>query len=648
MAINVDSFHTAFNNLDVNLRDQLYENIHGDRSKIISNISEIVNSHFQIREDLIESYVLDNFIQPLEYFQNSLADQVSDKVDTITRIVAKDSESEPLERVSSKFTMLINELSRDINPNHLESIKSDFLTALTSFLYRHGATDFLSSEQDERKIEEVRYETRNYLTRLIENYFENTKKAIKAETSAYREMVTFEHKVTFTPEDIKNRMFLGAMSHYQIKNVDGTYMFEDQLTEERFPLVKNGENCISTPDGYLSFQYGANSWSFTEGDVVKTVDATFVALGTKGNPRNMQINFGFDEVKFMYNGVLTNDAAVIKYICDEFKNKCPEIYARELNLNTGFKSVEEKVTLSSKENELYVVDESGITSIKDDKMAEVNSYLAAVGYTIEKKSDGYYLTDQAGISKKANISRNTITLDDGISITFDLYRYLKKGAVKGPEIFYKSAKQSVSAFIDQRFDKLSVFIGDNLYSLRVNGDNIEARSLIEGITYSDVDVAINKVGALFPNAINRLKNMAKSNKLGSIDAFQTDIFGDDALGEEEKVVDNASMFLTDADIAKMRAGGETDTRTKEEIHAANESAFKDSTSGYNSYQDMLEETENTVEEKVAEEAYTSLEEVNDRLFILSQDPKVQEYLNLLKKAEELKAIDDPNTLRAIL
>lgn len=633
MAINIDSFKHSFNVLDSNLHDKLFEVINSEKTRIATGIDERIHDQFNIGGDYIETFIEDHLIQPLEYFQNTLADMVVDKIDTISNIVSKDSDEIDERKASSKLAVLINEIARNYRGAELESIKNDFMASLPSFLYRHGSQDFLSTEADEEKVQEVRYEVNKYLNQVFETLIESNRTTIKETTTTYRDSLTFDKKVELTPEDLKNRMFAGMMSSYRIKTVDDKVVFANQYTDEVFPLTKKGDNVFVSLDGYLEYTYGEKTWSFREGRKVITSSTEYVALGTTDNPYSMQINFGFDKVDFLYNGKKTEDSEVIKYICEEFKSKAPVLYEKQLSKNSSLTESYEKASQVSQANEKFIIDENNKVRINNENKRELDSYLAAIGYTVEEKEDGIYLTDSDGIARKATISGSNITLPDSIHIAIDLYRFLEKGAVQGPEIYYANQQKNITSYIKTDFSKISLFIGKDLYSVRVNSGMIEARASIGNEKISDVDLITSKIREVLPVAINKMQELVSNKELKG-----------EASLDEEIVSSNASQFLTDGDIAKKKFG--VDERTKEEIHAANAAAFLDdgpSSEISSKYTDMLSEVEATPDE-VIQEGYTaisneedmSLSQIDDRIFELSQDPKVQEYIALMKKAEELR------------
>lgn len=634
MAINIDSFKHSFNVLDSDLHDKLFEVINSEKARISTGIAERIHDQFDIRGDYIESFLEDHLIQPLEYFQNSLADMVVDKVDTISNIVSKDSEEMDEKKSSSKLAVLINEISRSYRGAELEGIKNDFIASLPSFLFRYGSSDFLAAEADEEKVQEVRYEVNKYLNQVIESFIENNRATIKETTTTYRESLTFDKKVELTPEDLKNRIIAGMMSSYRIKTIDGKVVFANQYTDEVFPLAKKGDNVFVSLDGYLEYTYGEKTWSFREGRKVITSSTEYVALGTTENPYSMQINFGFDKADFLYNGKKTEDSEVIKYICEEFKSKAPVLYEKQLSKNSSITEIYEKVSQASHDSEKFIVDENNIVHINEKNKAELDGYLEAIGYKIEEKEDGIYLTDlSSNVETKATISGSNITLPNSTRIAIDLYRFLEKGAVQGPEIYYENQQKNITSYIKTDFSKISLFIGRDLYSVRVNNGVIEARASIGQDKIADVDLITSKIREVLPNAINKMQELVSNKE-----------FKGEANLDEEIFSSNVSQFLTDEDIAKKKFGD--DERTKEEIHAANAAAFLDdepSSEISSKYTDMLSEVEATPDE-VIQEGYTaisneedmSLSQIDDRIFELSQDPKVQEYIALMKKAEELR------------
>lgn len=603
MAINTDSLHTAFRKLEIELRDSLFKMINDDKYSINAKVNDIISDKFTVNGSILEELVNDKLTKPLMNFQNSLAELIIYKAETVSKIIERDSETQDEKRVSSKMAVLMNEMSRFTHAASLDDIRSDFMNSLPGFLSRYGDVDVFLNREDERNYEDVRYYLNTYLNQLFEGYIEQIRTNISAATKAYREGVIFEVKNEFTPNDLQNRMFLGTMSKYRLKAIDGSYYFVDQITQEKVPAIKDGNNVIKSPDGALEFVYGENIFVFFDHDIVTSLSDEFISLGTRENKNEMQIRFGFDKADFFYNGVLTEDPEIIRFIISDIKHKNPVLYANQIAKNYALMEIEERVNKYSKDNEKFIVDTEGRVHINETNKTTLDSYLEALGYTIEENQDGIYLTGEYGLPERANINNGCITLDSGISITLDLYRFVDNGSPLGPEIHYTDKNSGLVAYINTDFKKISVFVDGNLHSLRIKDGKIEAREKIDGAVTSNITSAMNKIKSYFPNAVSKLETQVNIQEEYNNMTLPGDILNDEPLGENDSF----------------------------EMSVPNE------------YQELLSEVTSTeqLEEKesnISNDGELTMSQIDDRIFELLQDPKVKEYVDLMKKASELQSM----------
>ncbi len=194
MAINVENIGHEFPKLDDNIHDELFTIILNNKEDIVKKIKQEINDRFSIEEKEIEELVLSSLIYPLEYSQNTLADTVVDKVDTITSIASKEKEDTPEERTSSKLTFLLNEMLRTISGSNLDNLKNDFLISVKAFLDNKGFYTDLSKEEIEKKSADIQNVLKNYLTKVMEHILMSSKKAIKNSVHIYREALESSQK----------------------------------------------------------------------------------------------------------------------------------------------------------------------------------------------------------------------------------------------------------------------------------------------------------------------------------------------------------------------------------------------------------------------------------------------------------------------
>lgn len=594
MAVNMDSFRSSFEIFDTSLRNDLYEQIISEKDLISSTISEAILDEFPINISLIDNLINGYLMHPLEFSQNELADLISEKVNNVTRLISRSFDDAKKRKTESELTVLLNEISRVYNGNNIYNIKADFMKSLSDFLYRHGVTNFLEPEEDKFKINTSLDAVNRFLDRKFEEIVKKAKEIIREATDTYRESLKFDKKAEFSPEDLKNRMFLGAMSNYRLKTIEGSIAFVDETTNEVIKATKKDDNTFVSFDGTLEFSYGDKSWSLKEGNNVVTLDNAYVSLGTLDNPNSMKIEFGFDDATFIYNGKKSNDPETIKFICAEFKRLAPVLYEKQLAKNPAVIEAEQKSNISSINNEKFIIDENGRAHINNSNKEVLDSYLESIGYKAEEREDGVYLTDANGLTKKATIQGSSINLENGERIVVDLYRLIDKDKTQGPEIYYYNPSKEISAYIKTDFTKISVFINGDLYAMRINNGILEARASRNGEKTSDINLVTNKIKEYFPNAISKMESLVAPISKKEEGKEEPDI---------NNQIDKYSELLAEVEEA-----------SNEEIQA-------------------------TSVEPALETNQEMIEMLDNRIFELSQDPRVQEYLELVKKAEELRNIE---------
>lgn len=573
MAVNMDTYQESFKYLDENLRNDLFEMFLEKKGIFESEITKIIKENYDLEDEKISELITDKFIYPMQYAENTLADFIVSRVETIiTSINTLDENG--YGNSNSVLAVLLNELSRNYVGKELRDIANAFLTPL--------------KPSEENKIpKEASLPLEEYLETLVDDIISRTKNIIKEEINTFNKSIKFNETKTNTSDDLLNLNMLSSFTNYRFVKEDDSLFFVNDDFDLKYPVVKSKDKTYRSQDGEVEFVFDESSWHFIDGESSSILSDRFIAVGTRENPYMMQINYGFSEVDFLYNGDKVENPEIIRYICQEIKNKYPKLYSKSLQNNEVYLSAEKQAFADSKDNEKFTVDEKGVTHINPRNEEYLKDLLSSIGYTISEDANFIYLTNQKGQKLKASINESTINLEDGVTITLDLYRILKDKPINGPEIVYNNKDLGVVTYINQDFSQVTLINDENFYVLRVTSKGLEGYSNISGTVEKNLDNVISVIKYYIPGVLSNMESLAKVKK---------------EVKEDSQFISASSPY---SELIK-------------EITLADAEEAKDF-------------SENELSEM-------SVLEINNRLTELTQDAKVQEYLALLNKSEEIKAI----------
>ncbi len=625
MAIDTDSYKSALTKLETNLQEKLYELFDKGKYQAIDSLAKIISNKFPSIEGKIESFIESNLINTLMFNVKSLLTDIEGRVDTAKKHASMQLEKKGEKRASSSFSVLLNEIHRNYQGTEISSAVKSFLDELPHFLLTHGISENLNTTNYEEKASDLKRELEKLFQTHINIYTEKVRKAIKEEISKLIDSIVFSETLGFSSElsqdDTTNLKFIVTFTDYRVVGDK----FINSKTSEEYPFKKVGERVFESLDGKISFSYKDKEWNFTEGDTCITVTNSYIAVGTRENRNEIQINYGIDEVIFIYHNKSVTDPTVISHICEELKNKYPRLYETQLEKNADFKATEAKAIEDKKSQNKFYVDESGKVRINSNNKETLENHLASLGYKVYEDNDNIVLKDSNGEILNTTINGNTINLSNGTKIALDVYTYPKMSAAEGPNVHFSNPESGVSVHFSEDYSKVSVFVDNNVYVVGIEDSTLKVRGFENNRSIKDFNHITEVIGLSAKEVLKKVLKTYKHKQEHSLPPIlfdeETDVVSAELIAELEGKLNKSEehTILPDVPIAK-------------EV----------SVDLGSTYQELIAEIEldDIQENKLGnnETEYLTEEQIDDRLFELSQDSKVQEYLELLRRREELSQV----------
>ena len=509
MAIDTDSYKSALTKLETNLQEKLYELFDKGKYQAIDSLAKIISNKFPNIEGKIESFIESNLINALMFNVKSLLTDIEERVDTAKKHASMQLERQGEERSSSSFNVLLNEIHRNYQGIEISSAVKSFLDELPHFLLTHGIRENLNTTNYEEKASDLKRELEKLFQTHINIYTEKVRKAIKEEISKLIDSIVINNTLgsssELSQEDNNNLKFVVTFTDYRVVG----NKFINSKTNEEYPFQKVGERVFESLDGKISFSYKDKEWNFTEGDTCITVTNSYIAVGTRENRNEIQINYGIDEVIFIYHNKSVTDPTVISHICEELKNKYPRLYETQLEKNADFKATEAKAIEDKKSQNKFYVDESGKVRINPNNKETLENHLASLGYKVYEDNDNIVLKDSNGEILNTTINGNTINLSNGTKIALDVYTYPKMSVAEGPNVHFSDPESGVSVHFSEDYSKVSVFVDNNVYVVGIEDSNLKVRGFENNRSIKDFNHITEVIGL---SAKEVLKNVLKTYK----------------------------------------------------------------------------------------------------------------------------------------
>ncbi|MDE5630407.1 MAG: hypothetical protein K2I70_02290, partial [Bacilli bacterium] len=580
---------------------------------------------------------LEEYFQTLESIEKKRLANTKDSLQKVTESIIRLSNKKSIQELESIFQTLINENLRRENASLYADINSIGSKQIESYI----SSCFLYSPKISSVVHDVKTSTNRILNTHGENLVVEYQETLKPYLERYKEHVleSIRHQlkgVERTKENVEDKDrgqdIINAREvqekHFVTSNemqfVIPTVKKFGIIIEETFDgfTVKSAENpkpmMLYKGDNGLYFtedhsieiaDLGSNSMRVNIGDKVITETMDTCYLGTKNNPRKIEMKLDFLEYKVSYAGVEQTDMIKTGMVINEIASSFPGYYAY-LSNETMFLSLKEKVMEARKEAEELYKDEYGKVRINPNTREKFMDKVYAIGFKIEEREDGVYAIDRHGVNHKIQYNSGYAYFEDNPHVGFNTSAYfITDNAIIGPQIDYRVNKDTLSCSADYLY-------------LTISGSGKVCRL---GFDSNDKFVCEIDTGEKVIRNSDTIKKIVKNT-----------------CPEMYEKIAHACLEHQN-NLQK----GETEKEENREIVNNDIAGSGDAT------EELLEELENPEvvnigsEEGIKEDINIGEEipeglSIDDEIFALEQDPNVQRYIELMKlQAERNSTIQPP-------
>lgn len=549
-----------------------------EEENIRAKIDEIIKEQFlDFKIEEIEIILADGF-SSINRAQERTSVILTNKVESSTKAAVGLSSWMPMERVSSSLSVLTHEL---VNDNCLDIVNdpaSVLLKNIVSYLKNYvSKLDYLNEKEKDERLFHARLSIDNYITRKVEEVKNNVKIQLTGTLRGY---------VSDAISIIKEYVNANALSMNNLNSKKREFAlagYTVQKDETGLYLINNNNNRRTDLLEYQDDLYVSKDGNvrIIVNDSLQVIDHSssiiisnsHVAIGYETSPYDIEVNFINDDYVFYYNSQKIDDPIRIKIIIDNIRTRYPALYEKFCQ-SENFNKISEMAKKSDEQQDKLRVDESGIVRVVDENREDLNKRAGVLGYKIVEQEDGVYFSKDDNLYK-AKYDNNIIELEgNNISIVPDFY-IVGKNNITGPLIKYSNMESKITFFSSVDNSHMILFVEDEVYSLEHNNGVVSYSVKING---------------------NKLDDNAETRKKAE-ESFKT-YFPNALAIFNEKYNKEAAQTPTALELL-------------DELES-----------------EKIEEQVNEVQEQI---------NMDDRLFELEQDPKVKEYIELMKKQQELSS-----------
>lgn len=630
------------NNFSIRLDDAIMQEIMYDRGSLKSKIVDAVHEELNyINKSKIEEIFEEEYLRNLTKFMRKQITVTSSKLDDAMVSVMRISEAKSEKEVSSIMTMLSNEIVRSQNPSQIENLNEEFMNEMRrSILRNHQLEEIIGENALYDVADNIKANIRRVLTRyadeLMYNYqnhlesellFFRTKcqEYMKQETKEVEEVVEKEKAVESDLNEIRlvakysGLKFESTLEGIQVideKNGFNATLYKDA---DGSLVTDNREIRISKKDGKTTIINKGNVFAF---------EGMSFTMGTDKYPDQTKVEKINKEYQVSYGGELLTDPVKRHYILDSIKRKYPVFYERAMKNSKFARMVAESERKEQEATEI-IQDENGIVRINPIHREKYIEKMQMFGLQVVEKEDGVSIINQEG--REIPIKKDGyVYLADGYKKAISTSQYVTSSTfIRGPLIDYHGDNFSFMCSADYRV--MNLYVDNFRYTLKTDDagvltaevENMNTKQkanndqAVSQAFNQFVPGAFKKFAEKYQQLMNKIeenkKKQEESKEQVKEQAQKAEV--DNMIGELE-----ASTPISGPDNVNKGDNGKNNEEIKEMI---------DELSSHDAIK------ENEVDDK----------KIDAEIFALSQDPKVQKYIQLMQMQAAQNVMNQTSSMK---
>lgn len=631
---------SALNRFENDLKDSVYHTIKNSKNGITYKVIDSIRDNTRRQRAYLADNISDgkiegkmsDYLDKLRSLQNEHIGKTRNSIRQLTDSVIRLASRKNGEDLESAFITLTNEVFRKENAsiytklnNETSKLMKNYVSSC--FLYSPAIEGTMADvSADIRRLlnnycENLVREYQEYLNSYLKRYREHVMEAISNQQSiSSKETGKVEEQYVTRESEMDNRFQNKTMASANemqfiapslkkfgiiIEDTFDGITIKTPNSEKSMLLYKGERNHYFSEDHSIEIEnIASDNMSITMGEKVITEVRDTIYLGTKNNPRRIELKTGFLEYKVFYGGVEQTDLIKMGVVLDEIAKSFPEYY-NNLSHEVIFESLHQEIEEAKREKAELFKDDYGIVHINPDTQEKFIEKVSAIGYALEEREDGVYAIDIQGGVHKIQYNSGYAYFEDNPRVGFNTSAYfVTDNEIKGPMIDYHVKGDTLICSGDYLY--LTISAPGKVCRLGYDeNDKFVCEIEMGEKLITNGDIIKKVVKSVCPKLYENIANACIEHERSIKNANEKQDIGTDAADELMQELDQEEMI------------------EKVDIKAGEEN---------------LREDINIVEKVQSEMS------IDDEIYLLEQDPNVQRYIELMKLQTEQKAMNQDNNM----
>ncbi len=631
---------SALNRFENDLKDSVYHTIKNSKNGITYKVIDSIRDNTRRQRAYLADNISDgkiegkmsDYLDKLRSLQNEHIGKTRNSIRQLTDSVIRLASRKNGEDLESAFITLTNEVFRKENAsiytklnNETSKLMKNYVSSC--FLYSPAIEGTMADvSADIRRLlnnycENLVREYQEYLNSYLKRYREHVMEAISNQQSiSSKETGKVEEQYVTRESEMDNRFQNKTMASANemqfiapslkkfgiiIEDTFDGITIKTPNSEKSMLLYKGERNHYFSEDHSIEIEnIASDNMSITMGEKVITEVRDTIYLGTKNNPRRIELKTGFLEYKVFYGGVEQTDLIKMGVVLDEIAKSFPEYY-NNLSHEVIFESLHQEIEEAKREKAELFKDDYGIVHINPDTQEKFIEKVSAIGYALEEREDGVYAIDIQGGVHKIQYNSGYAYFEDNPRVGFNTSAYfVTDNEIKGPMIDYHVKGDTLICSGDYLY--LTISAPGKVCRLGYDeNDKFVCEIEMGEKLITNGDIIKKVVKSVCPKLYENIANACIEHERSIKNANEKQDIGTDAADELMQELDQEEMI----EKVNIKAGEEN-----------------------------LREDINIVEKVQSEMS------IDDEIYLLEQDPNVQRYIELMKLQTEQKAMNQDNNM----
>jgi len=631
---------SALNRFENDLKDSVYHTIKNSKNGITYKVIDSIRDNTRRQRAYLADNISDckiegkmsDYLDKLRSLQNEHIGKTRNSIRQLTDSVIRLASRKNGEDLESAFITLTNEVFRKENAsiytklnNETSKLMKNYVSSC--FLYSPAIEGTMADvSADIRRLlnnycENLVREYQEYLNSYLKRYREHVMEAISNQQSiSSKETGKVEEQYVTRESEMDNRFQNKTMASANemqfiapslkkfgiiIEDTFDGITIKTPNSEKSMLLYKGERNHYFSEDHSIEIEnIASDNMSITIGEKVITEVRDTIYLGTKNNPRRIELKTGFLEYKVFYGGVEQTDLIKMGVVLDEIAKSFPEYY-NNLSHEVIFESLHQEIEEAKREKAELFKDDYGIVHINPDTQEKFIEKVSAIGYALEEREDGVYAIDIQGGVHKIQYNSGYAYFEDNPRVGFNTSAYfVTDNEIKGPMIDYHVKGDTLICSGDYLY--LTISAPGKVCRLGYDeNDKFVCEIEMGEKLITNGDIIKKVVKSVCPKLYENIANACIEHERSIKNANEKQDIGTDAADELMQELDQEEMI----EKVNIKAGEEN-----------------------------LREDINIVEKVQSEMS------IDDEIYLLEQDPNVQRYIELMKLQTEQKAMNQDNNM----